>query len=157
MASMHDLNALISSAVQEAGFVFVGMEMGQAPGGLCLRIYIDRDNEPLLIDDIATVSRQLAALLDVEDAIASRYTLEVSSPGLNRPLFTPQHYVDSVGKRVRVRLKVAQDNQRQFKGILTAVSETMLTLSVSETESVQLPIQGIEKANLIYLMDANES
>jgi ribosome maturation factor RimP len=157
MASMHDLNALISSAVQEAGYVFVGMEIGQAPGGLCLRIYIDRNDAPLLIDDIATVSRQVAALLDVEDAIASRYTLEVSSPGLNRPLFTAQHYADSVGKSVRVRLKIAQDNQRQFKGTLTAASETGITLTLSETETVQLPMHAIEKANLIYSTNSNES
>jgi ribosome maturation factor RimP len=142
---MEKLERLITSM----GYEFVGSEFVSQGGRSILRIYIDRENG-VTLDDCGNVSHQVSALLDVEDTIQGRYSLEVSSPGINRPLFELKHYQKYIGHRVKLRLHTNVDGRRQYQGILKAVSGDNIALLVEETgQEVVLPFSMIEKSNLI--------
>ena len=114
-------------------------------GGRVLRLYLDKEGGPS-VDDLSRVSRQLSELLDARDAIDGAYTLEVSSPGINRPLKKPEHFARFVGKRVRVRTRDLIDGRRSFLGILGAVVEDSVILT-QEGKRYQIPFAMIEKSN----------
>ena len=114
-------------------------------GGRVLRLYLDKEGGPN-VDDLSRVSRQLSELLDNQDAVPGAYTLEVSSPGINRPLKRPEHFARFVGKRVRVRTRDIIDNRRSFLGILQQVLEDKITLS-QDGKEYQIPFSIIEKSN----------
>ncbi len=129
------------------GYEFVGCELMRQGRGSLLRIYIDSE-EGITLDDCSKVSRQISAMLDVEDPIQGSYTLEVSSPGLDRPLFEIAHYQKYVGSRVKIRVHIPINNQRNFVGLLLRVEETNVHLLVDQTEVI-LSFSDIEKAKLI--------
>jgi ribosome maturation factor RimP len=114
-------------------------------GGRVLRLYLDKEGGPN-VDDLSRVSRQLSELLDGEDTIDGTYTLEVSSPGINRPLKKPAHFARFVGKRIRVRTRDLIDGRRSFLGILGQVVEDSLILT-QEGKRYQIPFSMIEKSN----------
>jgi ribosome maturation factor RimP len=111
-----------------------------------LRIYIDKD--PITVEDCEKVSRQIASLLDVEDLITNRYTLEVSSPGMDRPLFTLDQYNQYKGEKITLRLRLPLDGRRNFKGFLGGIEGEDILLTTEDKEFI-FPIQIIEKANVI--------
>jgi ribosome maturation factor RimP len=98
------------------------------------------------VDDISRVSRALSDILDTEDAVDGAYTLEVSSPGINRPLRRPEHFARFVGKRVRVRTRDMIEGRRSFLGILGAVVEDKITLT-QDGKEFNIPFSMIEKSN----------
>ena len=114
-------------------------------GGRVLRLYLDKEGGPNM-DDLSRVSRQLSELLDVQDTIDGAYTLEVSSPGINRPLKKPAHFARFVGKRIRVRTRDLIDGRRSFLGILGQVVEDSVILT-QEGKRYQIPFSMIEKSN----------
>jgi len=114
-------------------------------GGRVLRLYLDKEGGPNM-DDLSRVSRQLSELLDAEDTIDGAYTLEVSSPGINRPLKKPAHFARFVGKRIRVRTRDLVDGRRSFLGILGQVVEDSVILT-QEGKRYQIPFSMIEKSN----------
>ena len=114
-------------------------------GGRVLRLYLDKDGGPN-VDDLSRISRQLSELLDGEDTIDGNYTLEVSSPGINRPLKKPAHFARFVGKRIRVRTRDLIDGRRSFLGILGQVVEDSVILT-QEGKRYQIPFSMIEKSN----------
>ena len=87
-----ELNALLAPPIADLGLELVGIEFSPGHGGSLLRVYVDAPGRPVTIDDCERASREISALLDVNDPVAGRYTLEVSSPGLDRPLFTPAQF-----------------------------------------------------------------
>jgi ribosome maturation factor RimP len=87
-----EMTALLAPAIGDLGLELVGIEFSPGHGGSLLRVYVDVADRPVTIDDCERASREISALLDVNDPVAGRYTLEVSSPGLDRPLFTPAHF-----------------------------------------------------------------
>ena len=87
-----------------------------------LRVYIDSENG-VGVDDCAKVSRQVSGVLDVEDPISGEYTLEVSSPGMDRPLFKLSQYQDYIGHVVQLRLRMPFDGRRKFKGVLNGIED----------------------------------
>jgi ribosome maturation factor RimP len=113
-----------------------------------LRVYIDHV-DGIGVDDCERVSRQVSALLDVEDPVSGEYVLEVSSPGLDRPLFTADQYRRYTGSEISVRLRSPVDGRRKFKGVISAVSAEHVTLEC-EGESVELPLTQVEKARLSF-------
>ena len=113
--------------------------------GRVLRLYLDKDGGPN-VDDLSRVSRQLSELLDAEDTIEGAYTLEVSSPGINRPLKKPAHFVRFLGKRIRVRTRDLIDGRRSFLGILGQVADDSVILT-QEGKRYQIPFSMIEKSN----------
>ena len=115
-------------------------------GGRVLRLYLDKEGGPS-VDDLSRVSRQFSDLLDLhDDIIEGAYTLEVSSPGINRPLKKPEHFERVVGKRVRVRTRDMIDGRRTFLGILAEVRGDKITVKV-EGKEYQIPVSMIEKSN----------
>ena len=104
------------------------------------------------MDHCAEVSHQVSAVLDVEDPINTEYNLEVSSPGMERPLFKLQHYIDSVGEVVTLRLKMPMGDRRNFKGKLLSEADGMLTIEVDNQEFV-LAFANIEKGNVVPTFD----
>jgi ribosome maturation factor RimP len=129
------------------GMEIVEIEFRREGGraGRVLRIYLDKEGGPS-IDDISRVSHALSDVLDSEDAVDGAYTLEVSSPGINRPLTRPEHFARFVGKRVRIRTRDLIHGRRSFLGILDKVIEGRLVLTQEGTE-YQIPLSMIEKSN----------
>ena len=113
-----------------------------------LRLYIDtRDSTPITLDDCERVSRQVSQVLDEADPITGEYTLEVSSPGLDRVLRTRAHFARFAGEQVRIEMQVAVNGRKRFSGRLQQVGKDDLTLEM-EGGTVSLPIDGIHKARL---------
>jgi ribosome maturation factor RimP len=112
-----------------------------------LRVYIDHA-KGIGVEQCAEVSRQVAAVLDVEDPIVGEYTLEVSSPGLDRPLFSLAHYQASVGEKLSLKLRLAFDGRRRFTGLLRGIEGDEVILQVDDEEYL-LPFDSIEKANIV--------
>jgi len=137
----------IEPVVTGLGYEFVGAEYGQGEGGNTLRVYIDQKGG-ILLDDCAAVSNQLGAVLDVEEPIQSKYVLEVSSPGIDRPLFKVQHYIDSVGKMIKVRTYSMVLDRRNFRGILESFEDNTLYLKIDGL-SFAIPIETVERAQVL--------
>lgn len=143
-----DLNRLIGSTVVAMGYEFVGVEyLGKGLSGSLLRVYIDRD-DGITVDDCARVSHQISGVLDVEDPIGENYDLEVSSPGLDRPLFNREHFDRFAGSEVSLRLRVKIQERRRFKGLLKGTRNDNVLVMV-DGEEFALPLDQIEKARLV--------
>ncbi len=152
------LNDLIEPVVTKMEFEFIGLEYLPKGRGSLLRIYIDHARG-INVENCADVSRQVSAVLDVEDPIQNEYTLEVSSPGMERPLFTQQHYQKFVGQEVKLSLfrPLVKNNRRKFKGTIKQVEkygsgEVFIILEM-DNELYQLPFSNIQKANLVSQFD----
>ena len=143
------LRDLLASVVTSMGFEFVGCELQRQGHSALLRVYIDKENG-LTIDDCSKVSRQLSATLDVENPIQGRYTLEVSSPGIDRPLFEIAHFTKYIGSMVKLRLAVPLEERRNWVGILTRVAGENIHLLVEDKEIV-VSFSDIEKAKTIVM------
>ena len=113
--------------------------------GRVLRLYLDKHGGPN-IDELGRVSRQLSELLDTQDIVEGSYTLEVSSPGINRPLKKPEHFQRFIGKRVRVRTGDMIEGRRSFLGILKEVTGDKIRIEV-EGKQYDIPFSTIEKSN----------
>lgn len=140
------LTSMISVPVEALGFEFVGLEFIRARVST-LRVYIYNEHG-VTVDDCADVSHQVSAVLDVEDPISVLYNLEISSPGLERPLFTVAHYQRFIGKEVNLILRIAMQNRRKWQGIIKAVNDEMITVTVDGKDEV-FALKNIQKANLV--------
>ena len=114
-------------------------------GGRVLRLFLDREGGPNM-DELSRVSRELGEILDAQNIIDEAYTLEVSSPGINRPLKRPEHFVRFIGKKVRVRTRVLINGRRSFLGRLLEVSTFNIALDQDGTRC-EIPFEQIEKSN----------
>lgn len=143
------LRELIEPAVQALDLELWGLEYLSHGKEVIVRIYIDVDNEKGIdVDDCANVSRQVGSIFDVEDPIQGEYTLEVSSPGMDRPLFKLEQYSAFVGEQVKVRLRTAFEGRRNFSGQLVAVEGEDVVVVVDDHEYL-LPFDQIDKANIV--------
>lgn len=148
--STHKLADLARSVVEPMGYELIGVEhlsRGSSQGGAILRVYIDAE-AGITLDDCAAVSHQLSGVLDVEDPIQGHYDLEVSSPGLDRPLFTVDHFERFPGQRAKVRLATKLEGRRHFEGRLAGVRGDRLCLEVDGV-ILELPLALIESARLV--------
>ncbi|MGF1775417.1 ribosome maturation factor RimP [Vibrio nomapromontoriensis] len=141
------LTELLEAPVEALGYELVGLEFIRAGEHSTLRMYIDHENG-ITVDDCAEVSRQTSAVMDVEDPITVAYNLEVSSPGLERPLFKAAHYVQFIGHEVNIVLKMAVGNRRKWKGIIQSVDGENITILADGNEE-EMVLSNISKANLI--------
>lgn len=141
------LRVRLASGVEALGFELVEAELSGGRHHRTLRVYIDRP-EGVTVDDCAAVSRQLSAILDVEDPITGSYTLEVSSPGLDRPLVTPADFRRFQGAMIKVRLLNALDGRRNFTGRLLETTPESVVMQVDQ-ERFNLPLAAIERARLV--------
>ena len=147
MAKESLLNELLGPVVESMGYTFWGLEYLSQGKDTVLRVFIDHENG-ITVDDCAAVSRQISSVMDVEDPISQVYNLEVSSPGMDRPVFTLEQYQSLAGNIIDVRLRMAFDGRRKFKGQLIGVEQEDIVLRVDDNEYL-LPIELIEKANVV--------
>ena len=146
MAQREDLQLLLSPAVKSAGYVLWGVEYLPQGKHSVLRVYIDHA-DGIGIEDCEAASRQISALLDVEDPIKGHYALEVSSPGLDRPLFQLEHYQQLQGQRAALKLLAPVDGVRSYKGVIESVRDDEITL-MTEDKKVVVRFGNIQKAYL---------
>lgn len=147
------ISELLAPTVQALGLELLGIEYLTAPGGGTLRLYIDvqegeRDSRAVNIDDCEVVSREVSAQLDVEDPISGNYTLEVSSPGVDRPLFRLSHYARHQGESAKVVLRLPQDGRRRLQGVIARVEGDQIVFVVDGTE-MPVAFDNIDKARLV--------
>lgn len=143
-----NLTNLIEPVVVGLGYELVGIEYISQGRHSVLRLYID-SAQGIGLSDCEQVSRQVSGVLEVEDPLKGQYVLEVSSPGLDRPLFKAEHYIAHVGHMVRVRLRRPQGGQRKFRGELVEADEGGILLRDAENaQETRLTYELIEKANL---------
>lgn len=146
-SKLEQLQALLSPVVEALGYQCWGIEFFSQGRHSLLRIYIDHENG-ILLEDCEKVSRQLSGVLDVEDPISVEYTLEVSSPGMDRPLFTLEQFARHAGDQVKVKLRGPFEGRRNFQGILRGVEDQDVVVLVDDHEYL-LPIDMIDKANIV--------
>ncbi|WP_040844523.1 ribosome maturation factor RimP [Thiorhodococcus drewsii] len=142
------LTTLARGVAESMGFELVGVEFFQrGTGGATLRVYIDHERG-ITLDDCTAVSHQLSGVLDVEDPLPGQYDLEISSPGMDRPLVFPDHFERFAGSRVRVRLAEKLDGRRKLDGLLQGYEGGLVVLEV-EGCRWEVPLGVIESARLV--------
>ena len=148
--ALHDrLIALFEPVLAEQGFELVEVEFVTGPGGGTLRVYIDKP-EGIDIDDITAASPVISDLLDVEDPFPGAYSLEVSSPGLDRVLRKPEHFARFVDNRVKVELAAPRDGRKRYTGMLRRADGESIELEV-DNFSVSIRLADIGRARLAPL------
>ena len=153
-----EIAALLSPTVASLGVELLGIEYLPAPGGATVRLYIDVpqaeagrvEKEPRLvgIEDCEAVSREVSAQLDVEDPIVGNYTLEVSSPGLDRPLFGAAQFQRFIGETSKVTLKLPQEGRRRLQGKILRVQDDAIVFALDNGE-FEVAAENIEKGRLV--------
>ena len=141
------LQELLEPVIEDLGYELVLLEFAPQTGSALLRLFIDSE-EGVTLDDCATVSREVAGVLDVSDPITSAYQLEVSSPGLDRPLTKPQHFLRFMGEDARIQLLVPRNGRKRFSGRIDAATDNSVTL-FTDLGVVELEYSTIERARLI--------
>jgi len=157
-----EITALLVPTVQSLGLELLGAEYLPSPGGALLRLYIDvpidvpagdvqgdaAQARTVGIEDCEAVSREVSAQLDVSDPISGHYTLEVSSPGVDRPLFSPAQFARFLGENAKVVLKLPQDGRRRLQGAITRVEADNIVFDVDGNE-LPVAFDNIDKARLV--------
>jgi ribosome maturation factor RimP len=138
---------LAAPLAETQGMEIIDIELRRegSRGGRVLRVYIDKKGGPNM-EDLSGLSRELSAVLDENDVVEGAYTLEVSSPGVNRPLKRPEHFERFIGKKVRVRTRDLVHGRRSFLGPLLEVSTDKIALNQDGTR-LEIPFALIEKSN----------
>ncbi len=151
--------ALVEPIVRAEGLELVELEYVREAAGWVLRLFIDRPGrEPMSkeggvgLEECAQVSHAVETALEVEDLVPQAYSLEVSSPGINRPLRRPEHFAKVVGQRVKVKTfgPVGQPPQKSISGVLLQSSSSDITVQVEGGGAFQIPFRDIAKANLDF-------
>lgn len=142
-----ELQDLLEPGAEALGFEVLAVEMTGSPGQSVVRVYIDGP-EGVTVDDCARASHQFSAILDVEDPIPGQYTLEVSSPGLDRPLTKARHFQAVVGQQIRVKTDVALEGRKRFRGRLQCADSDSLEMLV-DGETYRIPLSRVAKARLV--------
>ena len=153
MDKARDIAALLAPTVQSLGLELLGIEYLPAPGGATLRLYIDvpaaeAEVRMVGIEDCEAVSREVSAQLDVEDPISGNYTLEVSSPGVDRPLFDAAQFARFAGQQAKATLRLPQDGRRRLTGRIASVEGDVVRFEVDGAE-MDVALDNIEKARLV--------
>jgi ribosome maturation factor RimP len=151
-AKLKQLEDLLRPVVEGMGYTFWGLEFRSQGHHSLLRVFIDDAENGITIDDCEKVSRQISGVMDVEDPIQTEYTLEVSSPGMDRPLFRLEQYQNFAGHQVQVRLRMAFEGRRKFQGVLKGVEGEDVVVVVDDHEYL-LPFDSIERANIVPVFE----
>ena len=146
-----EVSRLVAPVIEDMGYELVDVEYATNYGKWVLRLYVDKEGG-ITLDDCALTSREVGDLIDVKDIIDHEYVLEVSSPGLNRPLKKEKDYLRALGKKIRLRTISPVEGRRNFTGTLKTFQEGTLGLEM-EGGLVNLVWQEVEKANLVYEFD----
>src|SRR5215475_14139233 len=134
-----ELTELLAPVIADLGLECLGIEYSPSHGNSLVRVYIDCAERTVTVDDCETVSRQVSALFDVNDPIQGRYTLEVSSPGLDRPLYTAEQFARFVGQQAKIEVNLPLDGRRRFQGPILAVEGDTIVI---EQDGAAVKIAG---------------
>lgn len=145
-----NIEQLLLPGAEALGYELVAVEMSGGDSSI-LRIYIDTENG-VTVDDCTKASRQFSAILDVEDPISNKYTLEVSSPGMDRPLAKPEHFQQVVGQDVKIKMTTLINGRRRFTGELIEANDEFAVVEVDGEQS-ELPYDQMDKARLVPVFD----
>lgn len=150
MQKIAELESMLAPCVADVGkgLVLWGVEFVPGDRRSLLRLYIDAGERSVTLEDCETVSREVSALLDVNDPIAGNYNLEVSSPGLDRPLFKPAQFQDLAGARVKLTLALPVDGRKRIQGVIESSDGETLALREGEVV-VKVPHSAIHKARIV--------
>lgn len=148
----NEVSHLAEPLLREFGLEMVDIEFQFERGRWILRVFMDREGG-VTVDDCSNVSRELGHLVDAESIIDYPYVLEISSPGLNRPLRKENDFIRSIGKMVKLKMSTPINRRRNFTGRLANVTEGMISLLVDDNNLVELPLKEIDKARLKYEFD----
>jgi ribosome maturation factor RimP len=140
------LGDLIRPAVEALGLELLGVEYVSQGKHSVLRIYIDSD-AGVTVEDCQRASHQVSGVLEVEDPIKGQFNLEVSSPGVDRPLFSAEQFGRFIGERCSLRLREALNGQKKFTGVISQVAGETITLTIDDQE-LNVEMNEIDKANL---------
>lgn len=143
-----ELIAMLTPTVEALQLELLGIEFAQSGSRALLRLYIDVQGRHVAIEDCEAVSREVSAVLDVNDPITSNYTLEVSSPGIDRPLFTPAQFARFLGEQAKVNLRLPQNTRRRVQGRIVKVEGEVITIAEDKVE-FEIAFDNIEKARLV--------
>lgn len=155
MSNLSALNTLLRPLVSDLGYVLLGLELDGHIKHATLRLYIDQPDYSgdIQVRDCASVSREVAALMDVEDPLPGQYNLEVSSPGVDRPLFDVEQFAAFIGEQASVKLVALIDGRRKLKGEIISAAGDQVTLC-SEEQNIDLNMADIRSAKLVPDYDA---
>ena len=148
--TMTAIHNMLAPGAKALGYELVAVELGGGDTSV-LCCYID-SKDGIGVDDCAKASRQFSAILDVEDPISNKYNLEVSSPGLDRPLVTLDHFEDSLDKKVKIKLSMPIEGRKRFTGIIVAVNREQTKPSVTldvDGEEFELVVADMDRARLV--------
>lgn len=149
MSSLQDrLSGMLEPLVETLGFELVLLEYAAHGGSALLRLFIDAP-AGVTLDDCEKVSREVASRLDVDDPIPQNYRLEVSSPGLDRPLVKPGHFARFAGSVAKIQLLAPQAGRRKFQGVLRGMRNDHVLLDTPDAGTVELALGQIERARLV--------
>ncbi|HCL38176.1 MULTISPECIES: ribosome maturation factor RimP [Marinobacter] len=151
-AKLKQLEDILRPVVEGLGYEFWGIEFRSHGHHSKLRVFIDDAENGIAIDDCEKVSRQVSGVMDVEDPIQTEYTLEVSSPGMDRPLFRLEQYEAFIGHKVQIKLRMAFEGRRKFLGLIKGVEGEDVVVVVDDHEYL-LPFDSIEKANIVPVFE----
>ncbi|HMB56653.1 MAG TPA: ribosome maturation factor RimP [Arenimonas sp.] len=140
---------MLTPVVASLGIELLGVEFAPTGNSAMLRLYIDVEGRKVAIEDCEAVSREVSALLDVNDPISSEYTLEVSSPGIDRPIFTPAQFARLIGEQAKVTLRLPQEGRRRLQGKIVRVDGNTIVIEETGKGELSLAHDNIEKARLV--------
>ena len=148
MAMMQErLQQILEPVIEDLGYELVLLEYNPSPKNAMLRLFIDSANG-IGLEDCERVSKEVAGVLDVEDPIRSAYRLEVSSPGLDRPLAKPEHFTRFAGHQARVQLVAPLNGRRRFVGTIVSANAETLQLETADGPAT-IPMSEIERVRLV--------
>jgi ribosome maturation factor RimP len=145
---LEEISQLIEPVLADMGIELVDVDFFSEQNKRILRIYADRPTG-INLDDCAMVSREIGNLLDVKELLQHRYVLEVSSPGLNRPLKKEKDFLRAVGQKVKIKTAVPLKGSRNFTGVLQSFESGVLQLNLDDA-AVLIPKEDVKKANLVF-------
>jgi ribosome maturation factor RimP len=143
-----EIRDMLAPTVEALGFELLGVEYAPSTGNSLLRLYIEVPDRPVGVEDCEAVSREVSALLDVEDPIPGEYNLEVSSPGIDRPLFGAAQFARFVGEQAKLALRIPQDGRRRLQGRIARVEGGTVFIAEEKAEYA-VAEANIEKARLV--------
>lgn len=151
---LEKIRQLVEPVITADGRELIEAEYRREAMGWVLRLFVDQEGG-ITVDDCAQISRVIGDLLDVADLIQTPYHLEVSSPGLNRPLRKPEHFQSAIGKMIDVRTTAPLDGRRRFKGLLKDISAEQILMEC-DGQLYTVPLLLLERARLCYFDSAEQ-
>jgi len=143
-----ELTELLAPVIADLGLECLGVEYSPSHGNSLVRVYIDAPGRAVTVDDCEAASRQISATLDVNDPIQGRYTLEVSSPGLDRPLFTAEQFARFIGQKAKLETNLPIDGRRRFNGAIRGVEGDSVVMEQDGID-VRIAHDNVHKAKLV--------